>query len=149
MPEQNDLAARVTRSFDTSAERIFDAWLNPDLIGCWMFGPSLRDEEVLRISIDPRVGGAFSFLVRRAGQELDHVGKYLEISRPHRLVFTWGVGEEADDSSVVSIEINPTQDGCELALTHRIHPDWADYVARTEAAWTKMLNALATLLQQS
>jgi uncharacterized protein YndB with AHSA1/START domain len=148
MPDANHLNARAHRSFTAPAERVFDAWLDSDLIGRWMFGPALRDEEVLRISIDPRVGGSFSFLVRRAGQELDHVGKYLEISRPHRLSFTWGIGEEAGDSSVVSIEIHPTHDGCELTLAHRLHPDWADYIARTEAAWTKMLNALAALIQQ-
>jgi len=27
-----------------------------------------------------------------------------------------------------------------------LHPDWADYASRTEAAWTKMLEALADTL---
>ncbi|WP_335342470.1 SRPBCC domain-containing protein [Polycladomyces zharkentensis] len=65
------------------------------MIGKWMFGPAHpeREEEVVRISLDPRVGGSFSFVVRRQGQEMDHVGEYLEIERPRRLVFTWGGGE--------------------------------------------------------
>jgi hypothetical protein len=61
--------ARVTRQFNASAERVFDAWLSPDLIGRWMFGPNVRDEEVVRILVDARVGGAFSFIVRRGGRK--------------------------------------------------------------------------------
>lgn len=47
-----------------------------------MFGPRLREEEVLRIALDPRLAGSFSFLVRRQGQQIDHVGKYRKIDPP-------------------------------------------------------------------
>jgi hypothetical protein len=50
------------------------------------------------------------------------------------------------DSSRVTIDIAPLEKGCELTLIHELHPDWADYADRTEAAWTKMLDALATTL---
>ncbi len=36
---------------------------------------------------------------------------------------------------------------CELTLTHELHPDWADYVDRTEAAWTQMLDVIAEMLR--
>src|SRR6266545_1118793 len=71
----------VTRHFDASPERVFDAWLDPELIGKWMFGPALREEEVLRIVADARVGGSFSFLVRRQGQEIVHVGHRRGVGR--------------------------------------------------------------------
>ena len=61
------------QSFDQPAEEIFDAFLEKELIGPWRFGPLLRKEEVLRITLDGR--GAFSFLVRRHDQEIDHVGQ--------------------------------------------------------------------------
>lgn len=137
---------RVIRRFSASPERVFDAWLAPEMIGRWMFGPSLRDEEVLRLEVDPRVGGSFSFLVRRQGQEIDHVGKYREIDRPRRLVFTWGVAGASAEESRVIIDIVPLEIGCELTLTHEMHPKWADYASRTEAGWTKMLDALAATL---
>ena len=98
------------------------------------------------ISLDARVGGSFSFVVRRQGEEIDHVGEYLEIHRPRRLVFTWGIRMGTTDSSRVTIDIAPLEKGCELTLIHELHPDWADYADRTEAAWTKMLDALATTL---
>jgi len=138
----------VSRHFDASPERVFDAWLDPEMIGKWMFGPALREEEVLRIVADARVGGAFSFLVRRQGIEIDHVGKYREIDRPRRLVFTWGIAGDSEDESLVIIEIVPKGKGAELSLTHEMDPKWADYASRTEAGWAKMLDALAMTLGQ-
>ncbi len=146
---------RVTRRFEAPPDRVFDAWLDPALIGKWMFGPALRDEEVLRIAVDPRVGGSFSFMVRRQGQEIDHVGEYRLIDRPHRLVFTWGIaggGGGSDDESLVTIDIAPLRagvggvGGCELTLTHRLDAKWAAYVPRVEDGWSKMLAALGALL---
>jgi uncharacterized protein YndB with AHSA1/START domain len=146
---------RISRRFGASPERVFDAWLDPEMIGSFLFGPALRDEEILHISVDARVGGSFSFLVRRQGQELDHVGKYLELDRPHRLVFTWRVEPSKDDSRV-AIDIvpiggapdatGPTKSGSELTLTHELHPAWADYADRTAQGWNKMLDALAARL---
>ena len=92
------------------------------------------------------MGGAFSFLVRRQGEEIDHVGKYREIDRPRRLVFTWGIAGESEDESIVIIEIVPGGTGAELSLTHELDAKWADYASRTEAGWTRMLDALATTL---
>lgn len=140
-------SVRVVQRFAAPPARVFDAWLDPVWIGKWMFGPALRDEEVLRIEVDPRVGGAFSFVVRRQGRELDHLGRYLEIDRPRRLVFTWGVDSaEAADRSRVEIDIAPLSAGCELTLVHHLHPDWLAYAERTQAGWTKMVGVLAVQL---
>jgi uncharacterized protein YndB with AHSA1/START domain len=146
MSPESQVSVRVTRRLSASPERAFDAWLDTGMIGRFMFGPALREEEIVRLSLDARIGGAFSFVVRRAGQEVDHIGRYLEIDRPHRLVFTWAVAPDADDASRVVIEIVPQGSGCELTLTHAMQPKWADFAPRVEAGWTKMLDALGTTL---
>ena len=120
-------------AYDLAPERVFDAWLDPALIGKWMFGPAVRDEEIVRLSVDARVGGSFSFLVRRQGTEIDHVGQYLEIDRPRRLVFTWGTADDLPDTSRVTIDIAGRAGGCDLTLTHEMDAKWADYKDRTEA----------------
>ena len=93
--------------YPATRERVFDAWLDPALIGQWMFGPKLRDETVVCIEVVARVGGSFSFVVLRQGTEFDHVGEYLDVDRPSRLVFTWGMRENLPETSRVTIEIAP------------------------------------------
>jgi uncharacterized protein YndB with AHSA1/START domain len=100
----------------------------------------------VRISVDARVGGRFSFLVRRQGTEIDHAGQYIEIDRPRRLVFSWAAGADTEEPSLVTIEIASQGAGCKLTLTHEMQPKWADYLARVREEWTKELEALATTL---
>jgi uncharacterized protein YndB with AHSA1/START domain len=138
--------ARVTHHFSASSEQVYDAWLDPELIGQWMFGPKLREEEVVTMTTDAHVGGTFSFVVRRQGMELDHIGEYLELERPRSLVFTWAVAPDPIDSSRVNIEIVPDGSGCNVTLTHLLSPEWADFVSRIEESWTVMLNALDATL---
>jgi uncharacterized protein YndB with AHSA1/START domain len=133
------------RRFRAPPERVFDAWLDPAMLGRWMFGPAVRDEAVVRLAVDGRVGGAFSFVVRRQGQEIDHVGTYLAIERPRRLAFTWGVAPAPPESRVM-VDIVPQDGGCALALTHQLQPDWAEAAQRIAASWDRMLDALAAAL---
>jgi uncharacterized protein YndB with AHSA1/START domain len=136
-------AVCVTRRFSAPPERVFDAWLDPDKIKLW-FAPGLG--EMVRIAVESRVGGTFSFVQRRDGTNVDHTGEYQEFVRPTRLVFTWGVPQSSPDRSRVIIDIAPQPGGCELTLTHELHPHWADYAERTKDAWTKMLAAMADAL---
>jgi uncharacterized protein YndB with AHSA1/START domain len=147
MSPTSPVQVRLVRSFNASPERVFDAWLAPQWIGRWMFGPNVRDEEILRISNEPRVGGTFSFLVsRKPHGELNHVGTYLTLDRPRRLVFTWAIGQETAELSRVSIDIVPEGTGCELTLTHDMDPEWAEYAGRTGEGWSTMLGALGRAL---
>lgn len=146
MPAELSAKARVTHHFAASAERVFDAWLDPDLLGRWMFGLGGRDEEVIRIHIDPRVGGRFSFLIRRDGQEIDHVGRYLEVERPRRVAFTWATAPEPAEPSEVTIEFEPEGTGCVVTLTHAMAAEYADFVERAEGSWSAMLAAMDAIL---
>jgi uncharacterized protein YndB with AHSA1/START domain len=137
---------RITRPIKASPERVFDAWLDPAMIQRFIVSIQVREEELVHMKVDPRVGGRFSFLVRRQGQLIDHVGTYREIDRPRRLVFTWGVDEEQGDRSVVTIDIAPSADGCVLTLTHQLDPAWAEYAERTQQGWTFITGKLADAL---
>jgi uncharacterized protein YndB with AHSA1/START domain len=135
--------AVVTKRFSASAERVFDAWLDPEMLGEWMFGPKVREERIVRLGLDPRIGGNFSFVVDRAGTEVNHVGKYLEIDRPRLLVFTWATEDSLPATSRVIIEITALDTGCELTLTHAMGAEWSSFVDRATDSWRKMLDALA------
>jgi len=134
--------ATVSYKFSVPPEKVFDAWLDTDMVGKFMFGPNVRDEEIVRLKIDKRLGGSFSFIVRRKGVEIDHLGEYLEVNRSHRLIFTWAVRDELPNKSRIVINITPLQKGCELTLTQEMSSDWASFVDSSKAAWMKMLTAL-------
>lgn len=140
------LEVRVTRFLNASPERVFDAWVVPRTLGMWMFGSRVRDENVVRLDVDPRVGGQFSLKVERHGEVIDHVGRYLELNRPHRLHFTWAVKDQSDNvPSQVRIDIVASGSGCVLTLVHTMDAKWSDYAERTEQGWNTMLEALAAL----
>jgi uncharacterized protein YndB with AHSA1/START domain len=138
----SDIMVRVTRRFAASAERVFDAWLDPASARRWLFATATG--EMIRYEIDPRVGGRFTFTDRRDGKDFEHTGEYLEIDRPHRLVFTFGVPAASSEFAVVAIDIRSMPDGgCELTLTQEMKPELAEYRERTQDGWTMILNGLA------
>lgn len=138
----------VLHRFAVSPERVFDACLDPAWVGRWMFGPNVRDEQVVRLNLEARVGGRFSFVVNRQGTEVDHVGEYLEIDRPRCLVFTWATRDTLPDMSRVIIEITPRDHGCDVKLTHVMGAQWSAFVDRAANAWSKMLDALERAIAQ-
>lgn len=137
--------AIAVQKFGVPPQRVYDAILDPKMIARFMFGPLLREEEILHIRNDPRVGGEFSYKVRRGSDEIDHVGRFLELVPPKRIAFTWAIAPEKDGSTV-TIDIAPSKDGCIVTLAHEMPPEWVDFVDRSRDAWEKMLGVLATLL---
>lgn len=139
--------ATVEGLFSVPAERVFDAFLDKKMIGRFMFGPEIREEEIVSLQNEPRVGGSFSYVVRRQGKTFSHTGEYIEIDRPHRLVFTWVVKEDpANNQSRIVIEIAPVIDGSELTLTHEMPRGQEDFVEQGKAAWGKMIDKLTEIL---
>ncbi|PTY05161.1 ATPase [Opitutaceae bacterium EW11] len=137
------VCAVVQRQFPVPAERVYDAWLDPNLLGRWMFGPNVRDEKIVRLSIAPRVGGRFSFVVDRGGREIDHVGEYLEMERPRRLVFSWATSDDLSEVSRVILEIEALEAKCVVTLTHEMNPKWAAFTDKAAGSWKQMLDVLA------
>jgi uncharacterized protein YndB with AHSA1/START domain len=140
--------ATVTGLFSVPPERVFDAFLDKRLIGRFMFGPEVREEEIVNLQNDPRVGGSFLYAVRRQGKIFEHTGEYVEIVRPRRLVFTWAVkqGPSGNPSRIV-IDISPIIEGCELTLTHEMPRGQEGFVEQGKQAWGKMIDKLTEILE--
>jgi uncharacterized protein YndB with AHSA1/START domain len=142
MTSESRPIVRVMHRFDASAERVFDAWLDPKSAGRWLFATAAG--QMVRVEIDARIGGRFVLVDRRDGEDVEHCGEYLQIDRPHRLVFTFGVPKYSPEMTRVCIDIVARETGCELTLTHEgVLPD---YTARTEAGWTQILTHLSAVL---
>lgn len=134
----------VSKDFEVSAEQVFDAWLDQENIGKWLFA---TDTGVMKqVEIDARVGGAF-FIEELRGDDLaPHYGTYLEIDRPRKLVFEFSTSKE-ETPSLVTIEITKTQGGCHLKLTHEMEAKWTDYKDMAINGWTMVLQGLGKMLR--
>jgi uncharacterized protein YndB with AHSA1/START domain len=143
MSPAQKIIARVTRRFEASAERVFDAFLDPAKAGRFLFATPTGT--MVRVEIDARVGGAFTFVDRRGDEDAVHIGEYLELDRPRRLVFSFSA-DPAEAPSRVEIDIVAAGGGCEVILTHEMAPEWADFLDRTRDGWTCILEGLARTL---
>jgi uncharacterized protein YndB with AHSA1/START domain len=149
LPDPNATSLRVTRRFAASPERVFDAWIEPDMARRWLF--TTAGGEIVRAELDARVGGAFTIVDRRDGdtgrEDIEHVGEYLEMDRPRRLAFTFSVPRYSPHVSRVTVDIVPLGAGCELTLTQAdVLPEWA---SQTKEGWTTLLGQLAHALGEA
>ncbi|MGQ4274220.1 SRPBCC domain-containing protein [Terrihabitans sp. B22-R8] len=140
------LSVRLVRHFACAPERIFDAWLDPSHAALWMFGDGAG--QMVRTELDPRPSGVFVFTERRRGEDIEHRGRFLEIDRPNRLVFEFGIPRVSPERDRVSIDISPRGEGCDLVLVHQMKPVWAKFLDQAEAGWVRILAKLVDRLHQ-
>jgi len=146
-------AVRLRRTIAAPRDRVYRAWLDPDLLARWMAPGAL---DVTRAEVDERVGGHFR--IWHAGPEGDVGGfeaELLELVPGERIVFRWGfVGPDRlagpTYDSLLTITLREAPDGAtELTLVHErldelaaALPDVADNVGR---GWELALDKLEQL----
>lgn len=145
-PTLRAASVRVSRQLRAAPERIFDAWLNADDARKFLFAG--RIGETISSDTDARLGGGFRIVRRWDGEDVEYCGEYLEIDRPHRLVFSLFVEKYAQRDDRVIVELAPVADHSLLVLTHelslanpadrfRIQREWAIVLDRLEALCTQ------------
>ena len=139
---------RLTRIFDATRERVFDAWANRDHFAQWMCPPGVT---ITLLEIDVHVGGAWRIEGRsESGKVFSSSGKYVEVKRPERLVFTWAHHADGNyanprgHETTVRIELRALAgDKTELTL---IHGAFTDGYTQHKAGWEGSFDKLATFL---
>jgi uncharacterized protein YndB with AHSA1/START domain len=131
--------AVVIQRFKAPPETVFDAFLDTEIARHFLFATATG--EMIEAKLEPRVGGRFVFVERRPDMgEVRHVGEYLEIERPRRLAFTFGVPQFDPRMTTVTIEIAPVAEGCRLTLTNEGVPP--NYIENNRHGWTVILKGL-------
>ncbi len=134
---------RVEKRFRHPPERVFDAFLNPETTGLWLFATPGGVMETAEL--DPRPGGGFHVVERRGGDLARHWGEFVVVERPRRIVFDFRTDPDAPWTRV-TVTFAPAGDGCDVTLTHDLAPEWAAWADRTRHGWTTILDGLASTL---
>ena len=137
-----DLTVNVKRTINAPIEKVFDAWLNPETLAQFILPmPGMPSPDVEN---DAKEGGGFTIVMHVGEEKIPHTGKYVEISRPNKLVFSWVSPFSTDDSTVALNFSALDEDTTHIELTHIkfLHEE-----ARSdhEGGWTNILDALGGL----
>ena len=133
----SELTLTLTRHLPVSPEVVFDAWTTPDHMANWL--SPMTTASVPRL--DLRVGGEFQIDMHGGEKVHIHPGRYLEIDRPNKLVFTWLSEGTQQQETVVTLELEPDGDGTALTLTHERFPT-AESRDNHEKGWTAIVEKL-------
>ena len=146
----SDLEILMTRVFNAPRSLVFEALSKPEHVARW-WGP--RNMSLTVCEIDFRVGGAWRYVLQTPnGPSPAFKGVYLEITAPHRLVFT----EIFDEPKVGSPEWTTTitleeHNGKTTLTSHVLHKTVANrnghLQSGMEAGATDTYDRLAELLE--
>jgi glutathione S-transferase len=134
-------AVEIHRRLPAPVDEVFQWWTDPERLREWMSPVGTVEAEV-----DLRVGGTIRIVMRGDGMEIEHLGTYLKIEPPHRLVFTWTSPYTGPHPSIVTLELEPDGVGAtRLHLVHQQLPEAA--TASHRGGWGAMLDRLGDRLQ--
>jgi uncharacterized protein YndB with AHSA1/START domain len=133
----------IRRRLPASVADVFSWWTKAERLCEWMSPIGTVEAEV-----DLRVGGTLRIVMRGDGTVIEHVGEYLEIEPPRRLVFTWASAFTGAEPSLVTLELEP--DGADATKLHLIHSRLPEsIVVSHQDGWGAMLDRLRAQLQPS
>ena len=150
-----ELSVRVSRLIRAPRERVFEAWIKPEIRRKWWM--THRGEQLSLCEIDARVGGRYCQKqigggCESPGEDDDYEwimeGEFTEIVAPERLVFTWNVNHVPPVvNERVTVEFSEVEGGTEVVIKHEgiVSTDLRD---GTEQGWTKLLAQQAGVLEQ-
>jgi uncharacterized protein YndB with AHSA1/START domain len=145
MGQEAKIKVESIHRYNVPAERIFDTLSDPNKAKKFMLRTVTG--KVLKAEIDPREGGEFVFIERRPSGDAAHYGRYVAISKPKRIAFTFAVVKDAAESDLVTITITQLKQGSEVTLTHEIKAEFEHLKERVQEGWDGILDGLGEALR--
>ena len=144
MSEDTARVVRIERTFDASAEDVFDAWTSEEVIGRW-FRPRLGWREA-DAEVDLRVGGRIRVIMRTPeGEPVGAGGEYTLIERPHRLAFTWTFDDDPSNPQMIELEFTE-REGATTVLFVNSGISEAERRDSQDEGWSTCLDEMARVL---
>ena len=141
MSPSADTRLQVSRVIQAAPEKVFEAWIRPELMKKWFCPEDLR---VANVKADARVGGKYLIAMKDEGRDKTFTtfGTYKEIIPNKKLVFTWEWEEPDQAESVVTVTFKIKNGGTEVIVLHERFVDMAEEKGHEEG-WTSALENLA------
>lgn len=153
---RGELSVRVSRFIRAPRQRVYDAWIKPELRRRWWQAGG--NEKLTTCEIDARVGGRYC--MKQIGgcddspdsdpdYEWVMQGEFLELVAPELLVFTWNVNhpDEPKSEERVTVEFREAEGGTQVTITHQGILS-SRLREGTEQGWTTLLEHQAGVLEQ-
>lgn len=151
-----ELSVRVSRMIRAPRERVFDAWVLPEIRRKWW--RNARGEGPTHCEIEARVGGRYCIKQIGGGGEGDTVqegedyewimeGKFVAFDRPRKLAFTWNVNHQHEPlvEQLVTVDFKDAPGGTEVVITHE-HIPTGSLRDGTRGGWTKLMEIMTEVL---
>jgi uncharacterized protein YndB with AHSA1/START domain len=109
----------VTRTFNSPAHIVFEAWTQPELLERW-WTPKSFGISFVSCEADVRTGGTYRFVFSHPASEqpMAFFGRYIEVTPHSRIVWT---NEESADGPVSTVTFEE-KDGKTLLVLHELYP---------------------------
>ncbi len=107
----------VTRTFNSPAHLVFEAWITPELFKQWWVPKSLG-MTLLSCELDVRVGGKYRLEFAHGESRAAFFGTYKEVTPNSRIVWT---NEESEEGSVTTVTFTE-QGGKTVLVVHELYP---------------------------
>lgn len=112
-------ALHLERRFAAPPEAVFEAWTSAQW-ALWL-GPGEATCQVIRL--EPWSGGFYELrMTMPSGRVVNISGRYLEVRRPERLVFTW-MGDYNRHETLIALTLRQDADGTLMTLRQTQFPD--------------------------
>ncbi len=152
-PDASEVAVRIEKVVRAPPDRVFRAFLEPDLMRQWITPDEL---DLDRITVDARVGGRIEVWHSQHGVSTGRFeGRFVKIDPPRELVYRWAfVGTEPEKGeyydTLVTVRLAASGEGrtqvsvvherlAELRraaphVYHRLVPGWENCLGKLERA---------------
>jgi uncharacterized protein YndB with AHSA1/START domain len=138
---------QLRRTIEASREAVFRAWTDPSWFRQWFGG---RTASIPRLELDVRVGGDYQVEIESPIGAGRLFGRYLEVKRPERLVYTfcWGDLPQEIPETQVTVDFHERGAVTEIVITHERQPSRRAQDFH-ELGWNQSLDQLTELLERA